>query len=290
MTFPRRLPTSTKRETATTRSARPSPTSPSTAAGRCWPPGWPRKRRTRPTPRSASYLRREGSRSRRRNCSSRRPPPPWPRATRPRPESGPVRRAGCSGPRDGPSGRRAPASSSPRPGTRPASIPPRLFRYAEEVAARLDASRAGEAMQAHLLAGRIALSRGSVTEADPHLERAARSRRRGPPLTRSVAWLARALQADARGNARATVAACARGLDALEEHQMTARGHRVARVRHGARRRVRHAGPARRAQAWRRPPAAVLERAMASDRAGRPGQHRSAKTRSSRPSWKRCAA
>ena len=95
-----------------------------------------------------------------------------------------------------------------------------LFRYAEEVAAALEASGAGEAMQAHLLAGRIALSRGSVTEADPHLERAARSRRRGPPLTRSVAWLARALQADARANARATVAACTRGLDALEEHQM----------------------------------------------------------------------
>ena len=95
-----------------------------------------------------------------------------------------------------------------------------LLRYAEEVAARLEASRAGEAMQAHLLAGRIALSRRSVTQADPHLERAARSRRRGPPLPRSVAWLARALQADAQGNARATVAACARGLDALEEHQM----------------------------------------------------------------------
>ena len=96
-----------------------------------------------------------------------------------------------------------------------------LFRYAEGVAARLEASRASEAMQAHLLAGRIALSRGGVTEADQHLERAARSRRRRPPLTRSVAWLARALQADARGNARAIVAACARGLDALDEHQMT---------------------------------------------------------------------
>ena len=75
-------------------------------------------------------------------------------------------------------------------------------------------------MQAHLLAGRIALSRGSIAQADPHLERAARPRRRGPPLPRSVAWLARALQAEAQGNARATVAACARGLDALEEHQM----------------------------------------------------------------------
>jgi tetratricopeptide (TPR) repeat protein len=95
-----------------------------------------------------------------------------------------------------------------------------LLRYAEEVAARLEASRAGEAMQAHLLAGRIALSRSSVTQAGPHLERAARPRRLGAPLPRSVAWLARALQADAHGNARATVAACARGLDALEEHQM----------------------------------------------------------------------
>ena len=36
-----------------------------------------------------------------------------------------------------------------------------------------------------------------------------------------MAWLARALQADARGNARATAAACACGLDALREHQLT---------------------------------------------------------------------
>jgi len=96
-----------------------------------------------------------------------------------------------------------------------------LLRHAERVAARLEASRDGEAMHAHLLVGRLALSRGRAAEAGQHLERAARSRRRRPPLTRSVAWLARALQADARGDARATVAACTRGLDALEEHQMT---------------------------------------------------------------------
>ena len=95
-----------------------------------------------------------------------------------------------------------------------------LLRYAQQVAVDLEASGAGEAVQAHLLAGRVALSRGNMPEADPHLERAAKSRRRGPPLPRSVAWLARALQADARGNPRATVMACARGLDALEEHQM----------------------------------------------------------------------
>ncbi len=95
-----------------------------------------------------------------------------------------------------------------------------LFRYVEQVAVDLKGFRADEALQAHLLAGRIALTRGSVAQADLHLERVARSRRRGAPLPRSVAWLARAIQAEARGNPRATVAACARGLDALEEHQM----------------------------------------------------------------------
>jgi tetratricopeptide (TPR) repeat protein len=96
-----------------------------------------------------------------------------------------------------------------------------LLRSAEQVAARMETPRTDEAIQAHLLAGRLALSRGRMIEAERHLERAARSRRLGPPLTRSVAWLARALQAEARGNARATLAACARGLDALDEHQMT---------------------------------------------------------------------
>jgi tetratricopeptide (TPR) repeat protein len=96
-----------------------------------------------------------------------------------------------------------------------------LFRSVGRVAARLEASRAAEAMQAHLLAGRLALSRKRTIEADQHLDRAARSRHRGPMLNRSVAWLARALQADARGNARATLAACRRGLDVLGAHQMT---------------------------------------------------------------------
>jgi tetratricopeptide (TPR) repeat protein len=96
----------------------------------------------------------------------------------------------------------------------------RLFRHVERVAGRLDAVKAGQAMQAHLLAGRIALSRGRALDADQHLDRAARHRRQGPPLRRSVAWLARALQADARGDARATRVACGCGLNAIEEHQM----------------------------------------------------------------------
>ena len=96
-----------------------------------------------------------------------------------------------------------------------------LFRYVERVAVRFDASRDDEAMQAYLLAGRLALSRNRTIEADQHFDRAARSRYRGSLLNRSVAWLARALQADARGNARATLAACRRGLDVLGDHQMT---------------------------------------------------------------------
>jgi len=96
-----------------------------------------------------------------------------------------------------------------------------LFDFTERTAAHLDASHVGEALRAHLLAGRLALSHGHVTEADRHLDRAARSRYRRPALTRSVAWLARALQAEVHGRARGTVAACARGLSALQEHQLT---------------------------------------------------------------------
>ena len=96
-----------------------------------------------------------------------------------------------------------------------------LFRHVERVAGRLEESTAGDAMRAHLLAGRLALRREHPIEADQHLDQAARSRRRGPPLIRSVAWLARALQADSRADPRAMRVACARGLDAIVEHQMT---------------------------------------------------------------------
>jgi tetratricopeptide (TPR) repeat protein len=96
-----------------------------------------------------------------------------------------------------------------------------LARQAGLVAGRLEESRAAEATRAHLLAGRLALDTGRQIDADQHLERAARARRRGPPLNRSVAWLARALQADSHGNVRTTRIACSRGLDAITEHQMT---------------------------------------------------------------------
>ena len=59
----------------------------------------------------------------RRSCSSLPPPPPWLRATRPSRQSGHARRAGCSGHRTGRLG--GPRQLfSPKPGMRPASVPP----------------------------------------------------------------------------------------------------------------------------------------------------------------------
>ena len=97
----------------------------------------------------------------------------------------------------------------------------RLLAQTEQVASRLDDLRDEDASRAHLLAGRIALARGAGARADEHLERAARSRRRGPALNRSIGWLGQALRCEAAGNTRATLAACARGLDALDEYQST---------------------------------------------------------------------
>jgi tetratricopeptide (TPR) repeat protein len=134
----------------------------------------------------------------------------------------------------------------------------RVLRGAEALATRLDELRAAEASSAHLLAGRLGLERGRRAEAEEHLERAARSRRTGPPLIRSAAWLAQALLCEARGDRRATLAACARGLDALDEHRMalgatelrahaTAHGAELATV---AQRDALRRGDTRRLLAW----------------------------------------
>jgi tetratricopeptide (TPR) repeat protein len=96
-----------------------------------------------------------------------------------------------------------------------------LLRETRELAERLYRLRTGEAPRAYLLAGRVALARGDVAQADGQLVRAARSRHRGRPLERSAAWLAHALRCDARGLPVAAVHACGRGLDALDEHRTT---------------------------------------------------------------------
>ncbi len=133
-----------------------------------------------------------------------------------------------------------------------------LLRRSVRLADRLTELRATEAPSAHLLAGRLALRRARPDEAEHHLDLAARSRRRGPPLARTAGWLAQALRTEARGQVRATLAACARGLDALDEHRMalgatelrahaTAHGAELARV--AQRDALRRGGP-RQLLAW----------------------------------------
>ena len=97
----------------------------------------------------------------------------------------------------------------------------RLLGRAERIAAQLDEFRDEDAPLAHLLAGRVSLALGRPAQAASHLDLVAGRRRRGPALTRSVGWLGRALQAEAQGNTRATLAACTRGLDTLDEHRLT---------------------------------------------------------------------
>jgi tetratricopeptide (TPR) repeat protein len=96
-----------------------------------------------------------------------------------------------------------------------------LLREANRAAARLDVLAPGDVAQAHLLAGRIALDLGRHDDAERHLATAARTRRRGPALSRVSGWLAEALRAEAAGRPGRMLAACRRGLDVLDEHQLT---------------------------------------------------------------------
>ena len=99
---------------------------------------------------------------------------------------------------------------------------PQLLRQAGECAAVLDRLGSGQAPQARLLAGRVALALGRARGADHHLALAARSRLRpGPPLSRANGWLAEALRAEAAGSPRRVLAACRRGFEVLDEHSLT---------------------------------------------------------------------
>jgi tetratricopeptide (TPR) repeat protein len=111
-----------------------------------------------------------------------------------------------------------------------------LLRQAARTATRLEALGSGEAAQAHLLAGRVALDLGRRAEADRHLMTAARSRRRGPAMARADGWLSEALRAEAAGQSRRLLAACRRGLDILDEHRHTlgASELRAQATAHGA--------------------------------------------------------
>ncbi|WP_202872394.1 CHAT domain-containing protein [Kribbella soli] len=112
----------------------------------------------------------------------------------------------------------------------------RLLRRVSAVAGRLDALGASEASAAHLLAGRLALAEGRARAADRQLELAGRHSKDAPPIARSAAWLGKALRAEARGEMRGMLSACARGLDALDEHRlaMGATELRALATGHGA--------------------------------------------------------
>ena len=131
----------------------------------------------------------------------------------------------------------------------PVSAP--MLREANRSAARLDALGSSDAAQAHLLAGRIALDLGRRDDAERHLAALARTRRRGPALSRVSGWLGEALRAEAAGRPGRMLVACRRGLDVLDEYRLTlgASELRAQATVHGAELAAlaqRHAAQARR--------------------------------------------
>ncbi len=124
----------------------------------------------------------------------------------------------------------------------------RLLATAIQVTLELAAMRSTDVVPAHVLTGRVALDLGRRADWDRHLTAAARSRRRGPAMSRVTGWLAEALRAEAVGDARQLQIACRRGLDVLDQHrwslgaselraQATAHGAELAALaqRHAAR-------------------------------------------------------
>jgi tetratricopeptide (TPR) repeat protein len=106
-----------------------------------------------------------------------------------------------------------------RSAVRPVSV--RLLQAGSRVAAQLEELGSGQATEAHLLAGRLALDLGRDSEADRHLSAAARGRWRGPAIARATGWLAEGLRAQAAGQPRRLLVACRRGLEVLDEHRFT---------------------------------------------------------------------
>src|SRR5215469_1504175 len=101
----------------------------------------------------------------------------------------------------------------------PASV--RLLREADRAAAQLEVIGAADATRVYLLAGRVALQLDRSDAADRDFMAAARSRRRGPPLSRASGWLSVALRAEADAHPRILLTACQRGLAVLDEHRLT---------------------------------------------------------------------
>lgn len=77
------------------------------------------------------------------------------------------------------------------------------------------------ALEARLLAARLAHDRGWTNQGCRQLELASRARARGPATLRARAWHAEALLRAARGNRRGAVRAVRAGLRMLDEHRAT---------------------------------------------------------------------
>ena len=96
----------------------------------------------------------------------------------------------------------------------------RLVRSAASLAQRLEDTRNDEAAVAWLLAGQLA--RGArLPEAAFMLDRGAVYRNHSSDLVRATGWQARALRREGDGDRRGVLAACRRGLDALDTHRAT---------------------------------------------------------------------
>lgn len=96
--------------------------------------------------------------------------------------------------------------------------PAQAARAADELAA---AGWAVPALEARVLAGRLALARGNRPAARRHLALASRARLAGPADARARAWLAEALLRRADGRRSGALAALCAGLRVVEEHQAT---------------------------------------------------------------------
>jgi len=132
-----------------------------------------------------------------------------------------------------------------------------LSGLAGELADRLVMLRADEAPLALVLAGRLT-GTGRADRTPDFFVAAARYRRRTSALVRATGWLGQALARETVGDSRGVFSACARGLDALDEHRATlgsselralATGHGQDLASLVVRQAIRSGGP-RRLLAW----------------------------------------
>lgn len=101
------------------------------------------------------------------------------------------------------------------------SITIRHARDAAALAGELSDRYSSERLDAHVLAGRMALATGLDELARTMFETAATHRGRGSALRRVTAWYAQAQLAKMRGDRATMLRACERGLDVLDTHALS---------------------------------------------------------------------